>query len=264
MLFRSKGFWYEQFALDCASAESKRGHHVHFSDYIDACIGLRIVVNGTPYTDSEAAFVMQQRTGITSPILTTEPKPAGHFVIEKKDPDANHGLFDYIQGSLVLNVGCGSKTIKGMLSVDLFEARFIDVVANMWDLPYKADTVDGIYSEHALEHVGWEQGHNTLIEWHRVLKPGALLQLKMPDLKDICLQYLNSTPDSAQNRWFRYTMYGVQRSLSGEPDDAQYHRTGFSLEDMTAKLSGMGFEILNSGRYPGFGTPSFEIVAKKV
>lgn len=166
-----------------------------------------------------------------------------------------------------LNLGCGGKPIEGYVGVDLFSGPTVDEVFEIYRIPYKADTIGGIYSEHALEHLSFSEAQEALSEWFRVLEPGAELILKMPDFEDCCKHYLNAPINHSifyrTRCWYKFTIFGIQRSLSGEPDAAQFHRCGFSKEEMRILLEQAGFHVESIHNYDGWSTPSMEIHAFK-
>jgi len=175
------------------------------------------------------------------------------------------------KGLKKLNLGCGGKKIEGYIGVDIFKGANVDEVFSMDKIPYDDSTIDGIYSEHSLEHLMHLQAIVALKEWYRVLKVGADLILKIPDLEQCCQYYLNP-PEHILKRgvslekaraWFKYTIFGYQKSLSGEPDEAQIHRTGFSKQEITDILKQIGFNIISIENYDGYDTPSIEIKALK-
>lgn len=79
-----------------------------------------------------------------------------------------------------LNLGCGPQLMKGFVNVDSSEEEKPDVVADVVKLPYEDDSVDEIFASHILEHIDWRVP--ALEEWHRVLKPGGLITVCVPDL----------------------------------------------------------------------------------
>ena len=172
-----------------------------------------------------------------------------------------------------LNLGCGGKTLEGYVNVDLFHGSKIDEVFDLDDIPYKDNTISKIYSEHALEHVSFNRAEKAIREWFRVLKPGGEVELYMPDFEECCRSYLNAPLESnyfmKTRAWFKLTIYGVQESQGGEPDDAQIHKCGFSKEEIRIVMERNGF-IVNSvenygglGQKPSYGTPSMAIIARK-
>jgi len=172
-----------------------------------------------------------------------------------------------------LNLGCGGKPIEGYVSVDIFKSPKIDEVFDMGDIPYLDNTIGAIYSEHALEHVSFARVEEVLKEWHRVLKPGGELLLYMPDFENCCREYLKAPlehPHFMNTRaWFKYTIYGIQVSQGGEPDEAQFHTSGFSKEEIRIVVERNGFVVDKvenyggEGQKPSYETPSMEIRARK-
>jgi predicted SAM-dependent methyltransferase len=81
---------------------------------------------------------------------------------------------------LRLNLGCGLTQVAGFLGVDLDPELHPDVVADVESLPFEDDSVDEIYASHVLEHVPYDSP--ALTEWNRVLKPGGLITIIVPDI----------------------------------------------------------------------------------
>lgn len=86
------------------------------------------------------------------------------------------------ESSNYLNVGCGPFPIAGFVNLDYAWSTDIDVC---WDItkPFSFDNTrfEGIFSEHCLEHVSLEEGLHVLREFYRILKPGGLVRIIVPD-----------------------------------------------------------------------------------
>lgn len=91
-------------------------------------------------------------------------------------------------GDLYINVGSGKHPLPGFINIDV--AREADL---RWDvrrgLPFPDNSVAGIFSEHFLEHLTQGQGLYFLRECRRVLKPGGIVRIAMPDLDAIVDRY---------------------------------------------------------------------------
>lgn len=89
------------------------------------------------------------------------------------------------------NFGCG-KTFHPEWSNFDFTATPPDVlfldIAN--PLPIPDGQAEVIYHSNVLEHLDQDQGRNFLAECHRVLKPGGIMRVGIPDLEQIVRQYL--------------------------------------------------------------------------
>lgn len=59
-------------------------------------------------------------------------------------------------------------------------------------LPFNDKSVSVIYSAHMLEHLSQSDAEHVLIEAKRVLKPGGVIRISVPDLKIIIQEYLES------------------------------------------------------------------------
>jgi ubiquinone/menaquinone biosynthesis C-methylase UbiE len=82
-----------------------------------------------------------------------------------------------------LNLGCGHAKMKGFTNVDRNYYCNPDVVADVERLPYDDNTIDEIYASHILEHFDYRS--KVLEEWHRVLRPGGLITVIVPDVLKI-------------------------------------------------------------------------------
>lgn len=74
-----------------------------------------------------------------------------------------------------LNLGCGSKYIKNEKwdNIDFHGNDEVIAVNILQGLPYKDNSVDGIFSSCMLEHFSKEQAECHIKECLRVLKKGA-------------------------------------------------------------------------------------------
>ena len=92
-----------------------------------------------------------------------------------------------------LHIGCGAKYIPGFIHIDVRKLPHVDYVAsadklNMFD----DNSVDLVYACHLLEHFGRNQIYDVLREWHRVLKPGGILRIAVPDFEKLVEVYVNT------------------------------------------------------------------------
>ena len=76
-----------------------------------------------------------------------------------------------------INFGCGENRIAGWECWD----SDCDVTK---PLPYADSVADMILAEHLIEHLTGPQGFNFMLECHRILKPGGLLRVCVPTLKE--------------------------------------------------------------------------------
>jgi predicted SAM-dependent methyltransferase len=91
----------------------------------------------------------------------------------------------------MLNVGCGRHFHTDWENIDLAptspNVRPHDATTG---LPYESNSFDSVYHSHILEHLTPEQGQALTQECFRVLKPGGILRVVIPDLEKIAALYL--------------------------------------------------------------------------
>jgi predicted SAM-dependent methyltransferase len=97
----------------------------------------------------------------------------------------------------VLNVGCGCARQQNLhryflgpdwqqIRLDIDPAVKPDIVCSITDMrPVPAEAVDAIWSSHNLEHLHRHEVPLALAEFVRVLRPGGLLLLTLPDLQSV-------------------------------------------------------------------------------
>lgn len=89
-----------------------------------------------------------------------------------------------------LHLGCGKRHIPGFVHIDAIDYPHVDHVATIDNLSFIVDaSVDLIYNCHVLEHFKRRDVGRVLKEWHRVLKPGGILRVSVPDFAELCEVY---------------------------------------------------------------------------
>lgn len=89
-----------------------------------------------------------------------------------------------------LHLGCGKRFIPGFIHIDAVDYPHVDHVATIDNLSFIQDgTVDLIYNCHVLEHFKRRDVERVLGEWLRVLKPGGVLRVSVPDFAALCEIY---------------------------------------------------------------------------
>jgi len=66
-------------------------------------------------------------------------------------------------------------------------------------LPYQDNSLLYIHSSHCFEHLYQDEGRRFLRECFRVLKPGGIIRLAVPDLEILIRAYLQASPTDGQN-----------------------------------------------------------------
>lgn len=94
-----------------------------------------------------------------------------------------------------LNLGCGGHLLEGWVNADFAYQKGITYVDARRPLPFEAQTFSLVYSSHMLEHLGRAEARQLVREVFRVLRPGGVARIVVPDLEQICRLYLGCLDD---------------------------------------------------------------------
>jgi len=101
-------------------------------------------------------------------------------------------------GRSYLNVGCGSLFSKEWTNIDQKGSQDVFGHDLRKPLPFPDASFDATYSSHVLEHFTPEDGRRFLREQWRVLKPGGICRVVIPDLERLCRDYLAQLERASQ------------------------------------------------------------------
>ena len=98
-----------------------------------------------------------------------------------------------------LNLGCGNRYHPDWINIDIVP-QGVGVIAHdlSQGIPLPNDVCDVVYHSHVLEHIRQSDALPFIEECYRVLKPGGILRIAVPDLEKICRVYLKKL-DAALN-----------------------------------------------------------------
>jgi SAM-dependent methyltransferase len=95
-----------------------------------------------------------------------------------------------------LHWGCGPITPYGWVNSDIEAAPGVDVVADILQgLPLPDNAFDYVVSIHTLPEIPFAQLGRALVELRRVLVPGGVLRLSLPDLEKAIQAYVSRDID---------------------------------------------------------------------
>ena len=96
----------------------------------------------------------------------------------------------------LLNVGCGFKlsNVGNWTNIDMGTHSSANVIrSNLLDgFPCENNDFDVVYHSQVLEHIPRDKARFFMAECYRVLKPGGILRVVVPDLEDIAKTYLEN------------------------------------------------------------------------
>ncbi len=135
-----------------------------------------------------------------------------------------------------LHLGCDKRFIPGFVHIDLADYPHIDHRSDIRALPMIGDgAAELVYVCHALEYFDRVEVRDVLTEWMRVLQPGGVLRLAVPDFEALIAVYgethdLNRVIGPLYGRW---PVPGTATTL--------YHRTTYDFASLRAVLESVGF-----------------------
>lgn len=93
--------------------------------------------------------------------------------------------------NLLLNLGAGDVGLGGWVNVDSYRGKNINCVYDIRKrLPFDDNSARGIFCEHFLEHLDYtEEIPFFLTECHRVLEPGGVIRIVIPDAEKYLKAY---------------------------------------------------------------------------
>ena len=190
---------------------------------------------------------------MNKPAPTTENSP-------NQDPATSSPADHAGREELVcLHVGCGSKAASGLhpaftapgwseLRLDIDPAVEPDVVASITDMaPVGDQCVDAVFSSHNLEHLEAHEVPRALAEFHRVLRPGGMLLVTLPDLEAVARLVVEGKLEETVYESPAGPVAPIDMLFGFRPFLAlgatpMAHRTGFTLDTLRGHLLAAGFE----------------------
>jgi len=158
-----------------------------------------------------------------------------------------------------LHIGCGTNPLPGWINIDR-EARADGVVTdvNPAALPYADASVDEVLSEHVFEHFGAAEEQAVWREMARVIRPGGVLTVEVPDFEWVCETFL-----AAKDEWREFYQVGHPDHYAGhgraldqrwgilqtmffgnQNGPGQFHRTAYTEQKLRALAAMLGFQTI--------------------
>ena len=160
-------------------------------------------------------------------------------------------MVQQVLDTVKLNLGCGSDVRPGWVNVDKFPCDNQVVQADFPILPFASGYADEILLSHVLEHFGFKDGETLCAEMARVLKPGGVAHIEVPDIAWCAAQFLGAPePQSytdpandynTQHKWglFAMSLWGDQHN------EGLFHKWGYTAHRLCYLLQHVGFAEIN-------------------
>jgi SAM-dependent methyltransferase len=114
----------------------------------------------------------------------------------------------------LLNLGCGRRHHPNWTNADLVpSAADVLAVDLRRPLPFAAASFTAVYASHVIEHLAPVEADRLLREAHRVLAPGGIVRIVVPDLEGIVRAYLGSldaVPNGGEEARWRHRWMTVE------------------------------------------------------
>jgi len=91
-----------------------------------------------------------------------------------------------------VNLGCGLRYHNDWINID-FNSHSKSIIKHniLKELPFEDNEIDVIYLSHVLEHFSKSDGYKIIKNCYEKLKPGGIVRAVVPDLENICNEYIN-------------------------------------------------------------------------
>ncbi len=158
---------------------------------------------------------------------------------------------------LYLNIGCGSRFHPDWVNLDLkSNTPFIRAADISRGIPYPDQTFSVVYHSHLLEHLQKQEAFSFIQDCYRVLKPGGVIRIAVPDLEQIARSYLSVLEKSLEKQydfqfdydWMMLELYDqTVREFSGG-DMLRYLRKNLvpNLDFVYKRIGGEAKKIVNA------------------
>lgn len=136
-------------------------------------------------------------------------------------------------GKILIHLGCGDVNSPEFINIDARPAPHVHYVCDVTDLSiFPGNYADLVYACHLLEHIRRNNLRKTLWEWRRILRPGGILRLSVPDFDALIDIYRACDND----------IDGIAAPLMGGQDYAEnIHYSIFNLKYLSRLLGEVGF-----------------------
>jgi len=149
-----------------------------------------------------------------------------------------------------LHLGCGPSIIDGYVNADFFN-RFQmrkrkEIQRLQWQLDLRFPLVcddsvfEGVFTEHALEHLTPSQAKNLLKELNRVMKNNAIIRITVPDLEKYVKFYIGECDNLDVDRF--ESMYDTGCEAIRNTTQNYYHKSLWDFRELKRRLEDAGFK----------------------
>lgn len=119
-------------------------------------------------------------------------------------------------GSVILNLGSGVTSVReDIVNIDFYPFENVNVIADIANLPFADNSVDGIICESVFEHIPDPEAVTS--EIYRVLKPGGIVYVVVPFVFSF---------HSSPNDYYRWSKMGLREQFKNFEEVSSGMRSG--------------------------------------
>lgn len=169
-----------------------------------------------------------------------------------------------LAGQNFLNLCCGKNFYPGWINADFYFSKSTKLFRPRerkpnWRIDIRSPlrcpdgVIDGVFSEHTLEHINFADARRLLSELYRVMKPGAAIRIAVPDLEKYVDFYESRRQEAFQER------FSSGAEAIGNLTQNHYHLSVWDHELLARELASAGFTDIAKCE---FGDGKFKSVLK--
>ncbi len=142
-----------------------------------------------------------------------------------------------------LNVGCGKRILEGWTNCDIArdpEAdRDPEILCDAKQIPLPDGCADVLMAIHLWEHIYRWDCDEVMTEWKRLLRPGGILILELPDMMKFCKNIIDGAKRGGKHpdQLGMWAAWGDPRTRNPYMN----HKWGWSPDSLSAYLKLQGF-----------------------
>jgi predicted SAM-dependent methyltransferase len=155
-----------------------------------------------------------------------------------------------------LEIGAGEKPHPDYeVHTDVLRLDHTEVICRLDALPFVDASITMLRANHVLEHQSWELIEPTLREWARVLKPGAPVEIGVPDARHVAGQWVRGELTTEEANYWLLGGHSDREAHRGIDSRGvprwiwNAHHTLFDRRSLRRALQGSGFVDISIRRY---------------
>lgn len=125
--------------------------------------------------------------------------------------------------------------------------RRLDLVKTF---PFPDESAEAVFSSHVLEHLPLDVAASALSEMHRILVPGGVCRISVPDLDKVIADFDPLQPDATVYRIFE----------SRQAQDANRHHWMYNNVSLASALRNAGFKTVTRANFQTGQCPDLEFL----